>query len=520
MRIRELPNMAAQSEQGFDITMAPDKATLLTVTGERGNTCLIEDYLGSGRAQWMYWETKTQTWEEVSALDTDRPGSPSAPFATTTVRNAAAPFPAGSKPEVVGSPVNTVYQLRSDATQAGAVDADWQVFGAGSGGAGNVVDGLNVKRNGPTRVIMLGDSISAVNVSTGGWVENASVILNGEFFVTYNAAASGATLPQMRDLQIPGIPSWVKGDEAWLQGGTNVVGVTTTNKNAVNDIFAWAKTNNLRLVVYGIPPFGGAFSANVQAASDWNAWLLVWCRSNGVEYRYLWQDSVDPANGGWLAAASLDQTHPRRAYTLLAAKRLAEILHPGSTTGNAPLYQHLYANKTVADALGLVTNPLNLLSAAGVSNGVSFTLSSATNTPSIATIGAPYVARSQQILGTVSAGGTIVCDRSFNAPAGHRIRISQYIALPDFVETIEMLGRVEFTAKAIPSDVAIIPGIRNLCPGNAGVYVQEFVIPVGATGVRYQILLYPTGGNTYTSIDLRVHGEFQAVDLTALGLDS
>jgi hypothetical protein len=384
----------------------------------------------------------------------------------------------------------------------------------------STLDALNVKRNNPKRILVLGDSISG-DLPTGNWAENASIILNGEFFVSWNIATGGATLDNMLNIQIPSIPAWVKYDEVWIQGGTNNPGITTSNVNAVNGILAWALAHNVRPVFYGIPPYGSA-APNLNSSSDWNTWLLAWCRYNSVEYRYIWQDAVDPATGYYLAAASLDNTHPRRAYTLKAAQQLAELLHPGSTSGHIPFYDHIYFNKTTADSVNLITNPLNFLSTGGISTGVSYTVSSALDTNAVVAIGAPYIGNSQQSRGTVAAGGYVYCKRDFNVPAGHRIRVSQYLALPTMTESVELNEHTYIWANRLPNDGSTLYyGMTNLCPGNAGIYVMEFVMPAGSTGVHMlEQIAAGNAGNTITQYDFRTYGEFKAVDLTALGLDN
>ena len=88
------------------------------------------------------------------------------------------------------------------------------------------------------RFIAVGDSITA-EAPSGGWPAYFSLLSNGEYICTYNAAVAGITLPTMAS-QFASIPSWVKADIVMIQGGTNSPGITTANKDA--DVCSWCSS--------------------------------------------------------------------------------------------------------------------------------------------------------------------------------------------------------------------------------------------------------------------------------------
>lgn len=371
------------------------------------------------------------------------------------------------------------------------------------------------------RFIAVGDSITA-EAPSGGWPAYFSLLSNGEYICTYNAAVAGITLTTMAS-QFSSIPSWVKADIVMIQGGTNSPGITTANKDAIYSLVAQTYARGAVPQIHACSPI-----LNMTPIADWNFWLANYCAKNGIEFIDKWAGITDPATGAIAAAYQRDATHPNSAGQVVAAQRLLDILRAKNGATTQWTYPLQFSNQD-GGKIGILSNPLNTTdtNADGNGDGWNAPVFQGTQTPTPCTstatrtnaaypaIGRPQ--RYQDSFNYATQNSLVRHSRdiySVSARANHRIHVVSHFKLNALTQVQANSVFVEAQFGSNGSINYNNFGVKFNAPGIAGIHVREFVLSPSLT--EMYLTWRSWGGDGTTDYEV---GNVQVYDLTEQGLD-
>ena len=362
------------------------------------------------------------------------------------------------------------------------------------------------------RVVIRGDSIQA-NAVTGGSMQLAAILSGGEYMIAWNDAVPSSTLTQF-DARFNSIPSWVRYDQDWIQGGTNSPGITTANKDAVASLAAKSLARGAEPIFFAIPPTNGVPTS----AHDWNSWLWSWCMKNGFRFVNPWADIIDPATGNMAAAYTFDGTHPTYTGHVLAAKRILEQLRPNGSASTGFRSLPFLPNVNAPTNSGIINNALHLTDtgADGLADGWSAGAAGGTTvTPTLVQETLPYIGKAQRFQVT-TGNAWRVQSRALTTVAGRRYRLVEHFKLAAVASDAARNGRLEI--RIYDHTGAMLTDHGQWADASVaveGVLIREFVAPGASVTISYKLFCGVAGN---ASADFSV-GDQQCYDLTALGLD-
>lgn len=363
------------------------------------------------------------------------------------------------------------------------------------------------------RVVIRGDSIQA-NAVTGGSMQLAAILSGGEYMIAWNDAVPSSTLPQF-DARYDSIPSWVKYDQDWIQGGTNTA-TTAANQAAILSLARKSISRGAEPVFFAIPPANG----NPNAAYEFNAWLWNWCVKNGFKFVNPWVEIIDPATGLMAAAYTFDNLHPTFPGHVLAAKRILECLRPNASaaSGFRALPCLPTVNAPTGAGVNVINNALFANSAGGLATGWTAGATAGTTvTPTIVALSLPYIGNAQQFQVTTTNAWRVQ-SRVTTIVGGRRYRLIEYFKIASVASDAARNGRLEIAIYDQRGAVLMTHGSwADVSVAVEGILIREFVAPVGDTSVTIYSRLY-TGAAGNASADYSI-GCQQCYDLTTLGVD-
>lgn len=165
---------------------------------------------------------------------------------------------------------------------------------------------------GMTRVILIGDSITAYG-SASGWALYVEMVSNGRIRVVKDAAVAGQTSYQMWPRMDTDVALFAgQADELWVMAGTNDTAVPRTSTEYAADLSRIVEKGllyGLRVRVFAIPPRDNQISNALKFREVAGAVAVKW----GVDFIDPWQGCINPATGGFNAADTVDGVHPSAA---------------------------------------------------------------------------------------------------------------------------------------------------------------------------------------------------------------
>lgn len=363
------------------------------------------------------------------------------------------------------------------------------------------------------RVVIRGDSIQA-NAVTGGSMQLAAILSGGEYMIAWNDAVPGSTLPQF-DARYDSIPSWVKYDQDWIQGGSNAA-TTAANQAAILSLARKSIARGAEPVFFAIPPANG----NPNATYEFNAWLWGWCVKYGFKFINPWTEIIDPATGLMAAAYTFDSLHPTFTGHVLAAKRILECLRPNASaaSGFRALPCLPTVNAPTGAGVNVINNALFANSAGGLATGWTAGATAGTTvTPSIVALSLPYIGNAQRFQVTTTNAWRIQ-SRVTAIVGGRRYRLIEYLKLASVASDAARNGRLEIAIYDQRGAALSANGVwADVSVAIEGILIRDFVAPVGDTSVTIYTKLYVSAAGN-ASADYSI-GCQQCYDLTTLGVD-
>lgn len=355
---------------------------------------------------------------------------------------------------------------------------------------------------GVTRVILIGDSITAYG-SASGWALYVEMVSNGRIRVVKDAAVAGQTSYQMWPRMDTDVAlSAGRADELWVMAGANDVSAARTSAQFAGDlgeIIRKGISYGLRVRVFCMPPNNTNSSTALKFREVTSAVALKW----GVDFIDPWQGCVDPSTGGFNASDTIDGVHPSAAGHTKAGQAVVSLLNIPTAHAIALPVQNAANGGMMANPLFVTdTNADGLADGMGGSGGTySLVASTYGNKQRLSASGAtgPMYIQNNPILTVVPGNVYSVKGKLTVTGTDHtwylRIRW-QTAGSIDTSNSYPWYGQANAT----------------------GEFEFRVTAPPDATklAVQFSLLKQAAKANYTATLDVE---QFQIVDLTAIGLD-
>lgn len=377
----------------------------------------------------------------------------------------------------------------------GLVSQDGSTVSAGGG----------VGFNRYTRVITIGDSITAMG-TTSGWFVGLLLAANGRIRHVRDAAIPGQVTQQMIDRYASDVTPYAPlADELWIQTGTNDASTADTAPIYAANLIRLAKlgqSDGLRVRLFTIPPKNTA----VARALEFRDVALSVGEYLGIPTYDLWQGTISTTlNGQFNAADTIDGVHPSAAGHTKASTAGIALLGIDTTHNIALPVQN-------APNGGLFANPLFVTdsNADGVADGW-FKSGGATWTASLV---AGDFGNKQRMVVSNQTGDAVFQTTNTSVTPGNKYELRGKISVSGLAGGSWYLRFRWLTASSTAAgDWYPFHGAVNA----AGEFVLSQAAPATAAFLAIQVRAALNSGQASfsTQIDLE---QFQLRDLTALGL--